>query len=80
MHKPPRKTPAEYAHARRRKQIDAQVEEIVRRRCAGLPINIMDIGKVFQAAYIADSGVTGQDVEAAVVLKYRELAEPQGGR
>lgn len=59
---------------KRRKQIDRQVDEIVSRRCSGLPINIMDIGKVFQAAYEADSGVTGQDVESAVVLKYRELS------
>lgn len=60
---------------KRRKQIDRQVEEIVSRRCSGLAINILDIGKVFQAAYEADSGVTGQDIEAAVVLKYRELAQ-----
>lgn len=59
----------------RRAKVDRQVEEIVRRRCSGLPINIMDIGKVFDAAYAADSGVTGQDVEAAVVETYTRLAK-----
>lgn len=59
----------------RRAKVDRQVQEIVSRRCSGLPINIMDIGKVFDAAYAADSGVTGQDVEAAVVETYTRLAK-----
>lgn len=52
--------------------IDKRVEEIVRRRCSGLSINVMDIGKVFDAAYAAV--IAGADVEAAVVAKYNELA------
>jgi hypothetical protein len=59
----------------RKARLDRQVAEIVQRRCAGLQINIMDIHKVFEAAYAADSGVTGQDVEAAVYLTYKSLAE-----
>jgi len=57
-------------------ELDRQIQEIVSRRCSGLAINIMDIGKVFDAAYRAYSGVgvTGQDVEAAVVLTYTQLA------
>lgn len=55
-------------------ELDRQIQEIVSRRCAGMAINIMDIGKVFDAAYRAYSGVTGQDVEAAVVLTYTQLA------
>jgi len=58
---------------RQRNKIDKHVEEIVRRRLSGVPINIMKIGKVFDAAYLAAS--TGADVEAAVVAKYHELAE-----
>lgn len=58
---------------RQRNKIDKNVEEIVRRRLSGVQIDIMKIGKVFDAAYLA--ATTGADVEAAVVTKYRELAE-----
>ena len=54
--------------------IDKQINEIVCRRCSGLQINIMDISKVFQAGRDAASGVTGQDVEAAVYETYSRLA------
>jgi len=63
----------------RKAKIDQQVQEIVSRRCSGMAINIMDIGKVFQAAYDAASGVTGQDIEAAVYTKYSELARATAG-
>ncbi len=59
---------------REQNKLDKQINEIVNRRCAGLPINIMDISKVFQAAYAAYSGCTGQDVEAAVVETYTRLS------
>jgi hypothetical protein len=57
-----------------RNKLDKQIEASVRRRCAGLAINIMDIREVYKAAYIAHSGVTGQDVEAAVVETYTRLS------
>lgn len=57
---------------RQKNAIDREVERIVRRRCSGLAIDIMKIGKVFEAAYLAAS--VGADVEAAVVAKYQELA------
>jgi hypothetical protein len=55
-------------------QIDRQVADIVQRRCSGMPINILDIAAVFKAAYLADSGVTGEDIESAVVRTYTELS------
>ena len=57
----------------RRKQIDARVEFIVGRDCSGLQINIMDINKVFQAAYQADDA--GLNIDEAVNRRYRELSE-----
>lgn len=47
------------------KKIDKLVEATYYRRCSGVQIDIMDIGKVFKVgreAYLA-----GQDVEAAIV-------------
>jgi len=60
---------------REQNKLDKQIEEIVRRRCSGLPIDILKIHEVFKAGYVAYSGVTGQDVEAAVVETYTRLAE-----
>ena len=57
---------------REEKQLDQRVEAIVRRRCSGMAINIMDIGQVFTAARTAQS--EGRDVEAAVVDTYTLLA------
>jgi len=59
---------------RQKNAIDKRINEICCRRCSGLAINIMDIGKVFQAGRDAASGVTGQDVEAAVYETYSRLA------
>lgn len=58
---------------RQRAAIDRQVEEIVRRRCSGIAINIMDISKVFDAAYAAQA--SGADVESAVVSTYHALEQ-----
>ena len=57
----------------RRKQIDARVAFVVSRDCSGLPINIMDISKVFDAAYQADAA--GLSIDDAVNRRYRELSE-----
>lgn len=57
---------------RAQKQLDAQIDAIVRRRCSGLAINIMDISQVFKAGYTA--AAEGRDVEAAVVDTYQLLA------
>jgi hypothetical protein len=57
---------------RQQNAIDRQVDAIVRRRCSGIPIDIMKIGQVFRAAYLA--ATTGADIETAVVSKYCELA------
>lgn len=57
---------------RQRNAIDRQVDAIVRRRCSGIPIDVMKIGDVFRAAYLA--ATTGADIESAVVSKYCELA------
>lgn len=52
--------------------LDAQIDTIVRQRCSGLAINILDIGQVFTAGYTA--AAEGRDVETAVVDTYRLLA------
>ena len=57
---------------REQKQLDQRVEAIVRRRCSGMAINIMDIGQVFDAARTAHR--EGRDVEAAVVDTYTVLS------
>ena len=58
---------------REQKKLDIVIEEIVRRRCSGMPINIMDISKVFRAGYAAHAGAG--DVESAVVNTYTALAQ-----
>ena len=55
-----------------RNRLDRQIDEVVRRRCSGVPISIMDIGKVFEAGYRASQ--EGRDLEAAVVSAYNVLA------
>jgi hypothetical protein len=52
--------------------IDRQIDTVVRARCSGIPINIMDIGKVFAAGRAA--AAAGADVETAVVQAYEALA------
>lgn len=47
------------------KRMDKQIEAIYYRRCAGIQIDIMDIGKVFTAGRVAI--LAGQDPEAAIV-------------
>lgn len=57
---------------RQRNKIDKAIEEIVRRRCSGMQISVLDISKVFKAGYAALEA--GQDLEEAIVAKYGELA------
>ena len=57
---------------RQQNQIDRQIDAIVRQRCSGLQINVMDISKVFKAGYAAIAA--GQDLETAIVDTYRQLA------
>jgi len=59
---------------RQQNKLDKEIEAIVRRRCCGLTIDIMDIHKVFKAGYAA-SMIEGGDIEAAVVACYTELAK-----
>lgn len=54
-------------------KIDKEIEQIVYRRCSGIQINIMDIGKVFKAGHAAY--FASQDLETAVVEKYLELRQ-----
>lgn len=56
---------------RQQNQIDRAIEQIYYRRCAGVQINIMDIGKVFAAGRAA--AATGEDMEQAIVSKVQEL-------
>ena len=58
---------------RERNKIDKQIEEIVYRRLSGVPINVMDIGKVFDAGYHART--FGDDIETAVVDEYTRLSQ-----
>jgi hypothetical protein len=65
---------------REQNKLDRQINEIVGRRCGGLPIDVLKIGDVFKAGYAAHSGVTGQDVEAAVVETYTRLSRETATR
>lgn len=58
---------------REQNRLDRQIDDIVRRRCSGIAINILDIHQVFEAGYKAD--VEGRDLEAAIVDTYRLLAQ-----
>ena len=53
------------------KKLDKLIDEIYRRRCSGIEINIMDIGKIFNAGRTAFRA--GLDMEAAIVAKVEEL-------
>jgi hypothetical protein len=53
--------------------LDRAIDDAVRRECSGIPINILNIGKVFAAG--RQAAVAGEDPGAAAVAKYRELAE-----
>lgn len=50
---------------RQSNKIDKIIEAIYYRRCSGIQINIMDIGKVFKAGHAAHAA--GTDVETAIV-------------
>jgi hypothetical protein len=63
-------TPAE---KRARKVIDDRIDEIVRRRLRGVPINVLDIGTVFKVGYAAV--MAGADLEATIVEEYTRLSE-----
>jgi hypothetical protein len=56
---------------RQQNQIDKQIEQIYYRRCSGIQINIMDIGKVFAAGRAALAA--GADVESAIVARVEQL-------
>ena len=58
---------------RARRLLDRQIDQTVRERCSGLAIDIMDIGKVFQAGY--EAARVGVDVADAVEARYRQLAK-----
>jgi hypothetical protein len=50
------------------KQRDLRIEKAYRRTCAGVEVNIMDIGKVFKAGYAAlDAGADDAGLEKAIV-------------
>jgi hypothetical protein len=51
--------------AKAAKLIDREIEAAYYRRCSGIEINVMDIGKVFDAGRKAHA--EGADVEAAIV-------------
>ena len=59
------------AAARAQKHIDDQINAIFCRRCSGIEINIMDIGKVFAAGRAA--AAAGHDIETAIVARVTEL-------
>lgn len=61
---------------RARNKIDKAIEAIVRQDLSGIPINIMDIGKVFEAGYLAVK--EGNDLRTAIIAKYKSLAVPAG--
>jgi hypothetical protein len=65
---------------RQKNKLDRQITEIVQRRCYAMPIDVLKIGDVFKAGYAAHSGVTGQDVEAAVVETYTRLSRETAER
>ena len=59
---------------KQQKALDRAVETIVQTHCSGIAINILDIPKVFDAAYAAyESGST--DIEGVVISTYRSLAK-----
>lgn len=54
---------------------DRFVDDVVRRRCAGVPIDIMKIRFVFEAGRAAlAAGGDLAAIEAAIVAKYHECA------
>jgi hypothetical protein len=56
---------------RQQNQIDKQIEQIYYRRCSGIQISVMDIGKVFAAGRLA--AAAGTDIEAAIVARVEQL-------
>lgn len=60
---------------RQKNKLDKQIEEIVGRRCSGIMISVMDISKVYRAAYEAHAtGVAPAVFEGVVVNAYKALA------
>jgi hypothetical protein len=60
--------------SRRRETVDQLIDRIYRRRCSGIAINVLDIGKVYAAGHSAFyAGGTVTEIEAAVVAKLEEL-------
>lgn len=51
--------------------LDKQIERIFYTRCAGVQLNVLDIGKVFAAGRAA--AATGADLEAAVIAAVAAL-------
>lgn len=58
---------------RQSRALDKQIEAIYYRRCGGVQINIMDIGKVFAAG--REAHAAGADIEAAIVARVGELRQ-----
>lgn len=69
---------------RQKNKIDRFISGVVSRRCSGMQINVMDIGKVFDAGYTAATAggppeTVNNQIEQAVVFAYTTLsAEAQG--
>ena len=63
---------------RERNRLDDEIERIVRTDCHGVQISILDIGKVFKAAYAAHEA--GANVRDAVVSTYHELSQGRVSR
>lgn len=54
-------------------RLDDEIERIVRTDLSGVPISLLDIGKVFKAG--REAHAAGQDVRDAVVSTYRQLSQ-----
>ena len=57
------------------KRLDQEIERIFRSHCAGISINIMDLGKVYAAGRKAHA--EGSDMIAAVVTMVDSLRKDQ---
>jgi hypothetical protein len=66
------------ANMKRTNKLEDEISAIVQRRCSGVQISIMDIGKVFNAGILARKD--GRDVEEAVVAEYARCSASLGAR
>jgi hypothetical protein len=57
-------------------QIDRKIEAIYYKHCQGVTINVMDIGKVFEAGRLAAlAGLSDEAIISAVLAKVAELRQ-----